>query len=190
MKTRTFLLGIMAAGIAGYLLLGCSGGSPGNAVRAAMEKELIKEKAMEYLEEHDVPAVVIKEFNNRHSDTITRQWLAYKKTPGERINLELPEVYVVNYNVNDQGFSEKYSNEGEIIETNRTINLSVLPNKASDLLQKGEYKNWEVSGDVLELLDNLTNEPVGYLVTVAKSDNKERIFFDRTGHIVKIQKLG
>ena len=187
MKALTYLTEMAVAAIVVFSFSCCNSGSPGNAVKAAMEKEMIKEKAMEYLEENDVPAIVVKEFNNNHSDTITRQWLVYKKTPEEVINVELPGLYIVSYNRNAQGYCEKYSDKGEIIETNRMINFSVLPDKASVLFTTGTYKAWEVSGDILEILDHFTNEPVGYVVTVVKSDNQERIFFNREGDITKIQ---
>ena len=68
-----------------------------------------KEKTTEYLEEYDVPAVVVKEFIEDQSDTIQRKWLVYKKTPEERINVQLPEVYIANYSINDREYSTKYS---------------------------------------------------------------------------------
>jgi hypothetical protein len=188
MKTRIFYTGFALTGLF-FLIYGCTRTTPADAVKTAMEKELIKEKATKILEEYNVPEVVVKEFNKTHSDTIYRQWLVYKTNPEETINVKLPEVYIVKYHIDNQGYREKYSREGKIIETNRSINFTVLPNKASDLIKKGDYKDWELVGDVLELLDNSTGDPVGYVVTVAKAQNKERIFFNDEGDIVKIQEL-
>lgn len=103
--------------------------------------------------------------------------------------MKLPDVYLVRFKSNDRDFNEKYSDKGEIIEKNGVINYSVLPGKASDLLKKGEYKDWDVSGDVLELLDNLTGETIGYMVNVEKADQKERLIFKPSGEIGKIQKI-
>jgi hypothetical protein len=188
MKTRIFYLGISISGLF-FLLNGCTPSSPGDAVRAAMEKELVKEKVTKILNEYDVPEVVVEEFNNNHSDTLTRQWSVYAMTPEDTLHVVLPEVYIVNYRINNQGYCQKYSNEGKIIETNRSVNFSILPKKASDLIKKGEYKDWKLDGDVLELLDNSTHDTVGYMVTVAKANNKERIFFNEDGDVVKIEKV-
>jgi hypothetical protein len=185
MKTRTFLSGIAVFSLA-MIIHGCNTASPGSAVKVAMEKEIIKEKAMDYLEENNVPEVVVKAFITNHSDTIAREWVVYKK-PEEEISVKLPEVYIATYEVNDKEYNEKYSNEGEVLEKNRVINYSILPEKASDLLQNGEYKDWEVTGDVLELLDNISGETLGYIVNIVKSDQKERIIFDKTGKIEKAQ---
>ena len=154
-----------------------------------MEKELIKEKATVFLEEHNVPAVVVKEFDRGRSDTIKRQWLVYKKAPEDNINVELPEVYIVKYKLEGQEYSTKYSREGELIETNRLVNLTVLPEESREMLQNGDYKDWKVVGDVLELLDNNTGEPASYIVTLEKTGTRERVFFNRDGETVKIQKL-
>ena len=154
-----------------------------------MEKEIIKEKAEEYIEELNVPAVVVEEFMKNQSDKVERRWLVYKETPGEEINIDLPEVYIVAYRKNVQDYRAKYSKEGVILDINHLINLSVIPPQALDLLQKGAYKEWEVVGDVFETLDNITNEPVGLIVTVKKAEQKERLFFDLEGNVVKIQKL-
>lgn len=189
MKTRTINLGIQAIVIATCTMYACTSGTPGDAVKAAMEKEIIKEKAQVYLEEYNVPAVIVKKFEKTHSDTITRQWLVYKKTPEEVIKVQLPEIYIVRYNKKGQEYSMKYSDKGEILETNRLINLSVLPDPAREMFQKGEYKEWDIVGDVFEILDNITGESAGYIVTVEKTGNKERVFFNRAGKVVKIQKI-
>ncbi len=189
MKTINYYLGISIMVFIALLAFSCKTGTPGDAVRAAMEKEIIKEKAEVYIEELNVPAVVVREFNKNQSDTIVRQWLVYKETPGEEIDIELPEVYIVAYGNDAQEYRDKYSKDGEIIDMNHLVNLSVLPHQALDLLQKGEYKEWEVVGDVYETLDNITNEPIGFIVKVKKAEQKERLFFDPEGNVVKIQKL-
>lgn len=189
MKTRTIYLGIQAAAIFTILVSGCKSGTPGEAVKVAMEKEIVKEKAEVFLEENNVPAVIVKEFEKAHSDTIKRQWIVYQKAPGEVVNLELPEIYIVKYRKDDQEYRIKYSGKGKILETNRMINLSVLPDPARKYLQEGEYKDWELVGDVFEILDNITGESLGYIVTAEKTGNKERVYFNQTGEVVKIQKL-
>jgi hypothetical protein len=189
MKTTNYYLGISITGLIAILVCSCKTGTPGEAVRAAMETEIVKEKAEEYIEELNVPAVVVEEFTKNQSDTVERQWLVYKETPGEEINIELPEVYIVTYRKNAQDCRARYSKEGNIIAMNHLVDLSVLPHRALDLLQKGAYKEWEVVGDVFETLDNITNEPVGFIAKVKKAEEKERLFFDPEGNVVKIQKL-
>ena len=158
MKTKIFYLGIPITGLF-FLLIGCTHTSPGDAVRAAMEKELVKEKVTKLLEEYDVPEVVVEEFNNNHSDTIARQWSVFAMTPEDTLDINLPEVYIVKYRIDNKGYREKYSNEGKIMETNCSVNFSVLPKKASDLIKKGEYKDWKLDGDVLELLEAVAQQP-------------------------------
>lgn len=189
MKTINYYLGMSITGLIAFLAYSCKTGNPGDAVRAAMEKEIIKEKAEVYMDELNVPAVVVEEFIKNQSDTIKRQWLVYEKPLQEEVNIELPEVYIVAYRNNDQDLRDKYSKEGEIIDRNHLVNLSVLPHQALDLIQKGEYKDWEVVGDVYETLDNITYEPIGFIVTLKKAEEKERLFFDLEGSIVKIQQL-
>jgi hypothetical protein len=189
MKTLNYYLGISISLFIAFLVYGCKTGTPGDAVRAAMEKELIKEKAEKYIEELNVPAVVVEEFMKNKSDTVERQWLIYQESPGVEINLEIPEVYIVSYKKNGQDYRAKYSKEGEIIDINHMVDLSILPHRALDLLQKGEYKEWEVVGNVFETLDNVTKEPVGFIVKVKKAEEKERLFFDLEGNVVKIQEL-
>jgi len=189
MKTINFYLGMSLTGLLASLAYSCNTGTPGEAVRTAMEKEIIKEKAEVYIDELKVPAVVVDEFTKNKSDTIERQWLVYEKKPEEEINVELPEVYIVAYSMNALDHRDSYSKEGKIIDRNQLVNLSVLPQKALDFVQKDEYKDWEVVGDVYETLDNFTYEPVGYIVKIKKADKKERLFFDMEGNIVKIQQL-
>lgn len=189
MKTINFYLGMSITGLLASLVYSCQTGSPGDAVRTAMEKEIIKEEAEVYMDELNVPAVVVDEFIKNQSDTIERQWLVYDKKTDEEIDVKLPEVYIVAYSKNAQDHRDRYSKEGKIIDRNQLINLSVLPHQALDIIQKGEYKDWEVVGDVYETLDNLTYEPVGYIVKVKKAEKKERLFFDLEGNIVKIQQL-
>ncbi len=189
MKTIRFYLGITIVGLTAFLANSCKTGTPGDAVRNAMEKEIIKEESETFIEEHNVPAVIVKEFNNRQSDTIERQWLVFEQLPEDTIKLELPEVYIVKYSQNSQDYRSKYSIAGEIIEKNHLINISVLPVPAQDVLKKGEYKDWEVVGDVFETLDNKTDEPIGFIVKVKKGLNKEKVFFDLEGNMVKIQTM-
>jgi hypothetical protein len=190
MRTRRNHFELLFAGVmAIFSLYSCNTGTPGEAVRSAMEREMIREKAEEYIAEHDVPAVVVDEFNKNQSDTIERQWLVYKKMPEEEINVELPDVYIVAFKKDNQNYRTRYSKEGEVIDRNRSANLSVLPDAALDILRKGEYKDWQIEGDVFEILDNETRVPTGYFVRVTKDDQTEKLFFDLDGQIVKINTI-
>jgi hypothetical protein len=189
MKTRNYYLGISILGLIAFLAYGCKTSTPGDAVRSAMEKEIIKDEAEAYIDEPNVPAVVVDEFIKDQSDTIERKWLVLEKEPQNEVKVVLPEVFIVAYKSNDQNMRDKYSKEGELIDRNHLVNLSVLPQQALDLIQKGEYKDWEVVGDVYETLDNITFEPIRYIVTLKKAEEKERLFFDFEGNILKIQQL-
>ncbi len=189
MKTINYYLGLSTAVLVGILVYCCKTGTPGDAVKTAMEKEIIKEKAEVYIEEHNVPAVVVEEFIKNRSDTIKREWLVYQEKAGEEIKVGLPEVYIVAFSKNAQDYKAKYSKEGDFIDLNHLTNISVLPESALDVLKKGEYKDWEVVGDVFEILDNISNEPTGFIVNIQKAEQKERLFFNLEGNIVKIQKI-
>jgi hypothetical protein len=190
MKTKRNHLKILFSGVIALIMMyGCKTGTPGDAVRTAMEEELIKEKAEKYIEENKVPAVVVDEFVKNHSDSIERQWLVYEQEPGKEVSVDLPEVYIVAFRKADQNYRTKYSREGEVIDRTRLSDLSVLPDKALDILQKGDYKDWKIVGDIFETLDKMTMEPTGFIVRVEKSDQTKRLFFDLQGNIVKIQKI-
>jgi hypothetical protein len=189
MKTMKYYLGISLTGLMAFLVYSCKTSSPGDAVKAAMEKEIIKEKAEALIDEQEVPEVVVAAFVKNKPETIERTWLIYKETPEQQIKVELPEVYIVAYRDNGQDYRARYSREGDIININHLIGLTVLPSAAQDLLQKGEYRDWQVTGDVYETLDNITNEPIGFIVKVKKAEQSERLFFDLEGNVVKIQEL-
>ncbi len=189
MKTTNFYLSISIAGLMALLASSCRTGTPGDAVRTAMEKELIKEKAEVYIEENNVPAVVVEEFMKGRNDTVKRKWLVYKEPAEEQVNVKLPDVYIVAFRSNDQNYRAKYSREGDILTMNHMVGLSVLPDPALNVIQRDDYKGWQVVGDVYETLDNVTGEPTGFIVNVSKDDRKERVFFDLEGNTVKIQTI-
>jgi hypothetical protein len=189
MRAMKYYLGISLTGLIALLVYSCKTSSPGDAVKAAMEKEIIKEKAEALIDEQEVPEVVVAAFVKNKPETIERTWLIYKETPEQQIKVELPEVYIVAYRDNGQDYRARYSREGDIININHLIGLTVLPSAAQDLLQKGEYRDWQVTGDVYETLDNITNEPIGFIVKVKKAEQSERLFFDLEGNVVKIQEL-
>jgi hypothetical protein len=189
MRAMKYYLGISLTGLMAFLVYSCKTSSPGDAVKAAMEREIIKEKAEELIDEQKVPEVVVAAFIKNKPDIIERTWLVYKETPEEEVKVKIPEVYIVAYRDNDQDYRAKYSKEGDIINLNQLISLSILPDAALNTLQKGEYRDWEVTGDVYETLDNITNEPIGFIVKVKKADQSEKLFFDLEGNIVKIQEL-
>ena len=189
MKSLKYYLGMSITGLIAFLVYSCKTSTPGDAVKAAMEKEIIKEEAEESIDELNVPAVVVEAFSKDRPDTMKRTWLVYKAKSGDQVKVELPEVYIVAFKKDAQDYRIRYSREGDVVGLNRLIEMYALPEDALNLLHQGAYKDWEVVGDVFETLDNITNEPIGFLVKVQKEGQRERLFFDTDGNILKIQQL-
>jgi hypothetical protein len=189
MKNLKSYIGVPVAGLLAIMVYGCKTSTPGDAVKAAMQKEIIKEKVEDMITEDNVPEVVVEAFNQRRPEVHDRSWFIYEQTPEQKIDLALPEVYIVAFSEKGENYKAKYSKEGDILELNHLIDLSVLPRTALDVIQKGDYKDWKVVGDVYETLDNDTKLPVGFIVTVSKGDEKNWLFFDVDGTLVKIQTL-
>ena len=189
MKKLKIYFGIPLAVLLAFAVNSCKTSSPGDAVNAAMQKEIIKQKVEEIIKEENVPEVVVDAFIKRRPEALDRSWLIYEQTPEQKIELALPEVYIVAFSEKGEHYRARYSKEGNIIDLNHRIDLSVLPEGALDIIQKGEYSDWQVEGDVYETLDNETQEPIGYIVTVKKGEAQNRLFFDVDGTMVKVQTL-
>ena len=166
--------------------IGCQNVSEGG-VQEEITKEEAAEKAEVYLEEHDVPYVVVDAFKSKNSDIPEYEWLVYRSDTSTDVSVALPSEYVVAYKKNNQQYRSTYTKEGKRIEILRLNNMNIVPEKGKKYIET-YYKDWNVTS-VYEKLDTENEETIGFIVTIEKENKKEKVFFDMNGKAIKVQTI-
>jgi len=139
----------------------------------------------------DVRMVYIKEY----PEVITYDWYGYPVFSDESdwygydrnfytSNAANSEYYVVEFSKEETPHTVIYTKSGKKIASHKNLTKADVPSMVKKAYYDSKYKNWNVKGDKVEIVNYANNTKV-YKIKVEKGKEIHTLFYDEKGKLLK-----